>query len=144
MGGLTLKGKKMKYINEISIMIIASMICGPVLAKSLEDRDQEYAEYIEATGLRGIEEIISFKYSNSNPLSNKFLTIFANKDDKFLIELVEPCQQLYSSTSIHLDQFSDYKLSTKDAYVVNNRRCRIKSIYPLSNEQHIRILEIMR
>jgi len=134
----------MKNFIIFITLIIVCPGCASVNPFSIADRDTEYASFIVAEKLSSMETINSFNFSGADPLTDKYLTITANRNDKYLVELTEQCTDLHNAVGVRLERLAEYALTTKDAIVVKMFRCRIQSIYPLTKAQHLRILAIKR
>ncbi len=129
-----MKNKPIRF--SILLIAIALSSCQNMPKKIVN----KYDIYISENKLAPIKKIINFSFRGWNSLDNQHFALSASHNKSYLIKLYNYCNNLDFSTSIKLNQSMDNILSSNfDSISIPNQnfqdKCRIKNIYPLSQQQ---------
>ena len=135
----------MKNIFTIALISVFTMGCSST-TMSLNEKDNEYSQFVLNENLLSKDKINGFKFSGWRSLSDNYLIITAVHDKDYLIETNTECSSLHTARSIQINQTSSLAIY-KDLDSISGggkyaEKCFIKSIYPISGEQTDQLVSI--
>jgi hypothetical protein len=133
--------------NILTIALVTSLILGCSSTNmTLNEKDTAYSKYIAEENFSSKEKVNGFKFSGWKSLSDKYLIITAVHNKDYLIETKGRCYDLINSEGIKLNRSSTlaiYRLGDSISPLgVATKKCFIKSIYPITNDQSDYLMSI--
>lgn len=136
----------MKSILIVITSFLLLTSCSSNNGVTLKAKNIAFKEYIASNNIESVKRVSRFRFHGWTSLTDEFLILSSSHKRKFLIELSGYCSDIRWAHAIILNRLNTASLnalsdsiSTLDAPKIN---CRIKTIYPLTQEQLVDIRAI--
>lgn len=102
-------------------------------------------DFIETNELESKRSVNAFRLDSWSVLSDYYVVIRSSPMRQYLVQLQSRCDSLDYSFLVGIRQFRSNQLSAGTDYLFSPQyadfRCNIKTIYPISREQHQTLLK---
>jgi hypothetical protein len=136
----------MKAILIILTALILLVSCSSNNSAGLKAKNIAFKDYLTNNNIESVKRVSRFRFRGWTSLTDKFLILSSSHKHKYLVELSGYCSDIRWSHAIILNRFNSASLnaltdsiSTVESSQIN---CRIKTIYPLTQEQLVDIRAI--
>ncbi|MDG1750450.1 MAG: DUF6491 family protein [Thalassotalea sp.] len=136
----------MKSILVILTTLILLASCSSNNGMTSQAKNTAFKEYLTNNNIESVKRVSRFRFQGWTSLTDEFLILSSSHKRKFLIELSGFCSDIRWTNAIILNRLNTASLnalsdsiSTIETPQIN---CRIKTIYPLTQEQLVDIRAI--
>lgn len=136
----------MKSILFIFTTLVLLTSCSSNNSARLKAKNSAFKDYITNHNIESVKRVSRFRFHGWTSLTDEFLLLSSSHKRKYLVQLSGYCSDIRWTNAIILNRVNTASLnalsdsiSTLESPQIN---CRIKTIYPISQEQLIDIRAI--
>lgn len=131
-------------ITLATIVLLAS--CSSNNGASLKAKNVAFKDYIASNNIESVKRVSRFRFRGWTSLTDEFLILSSSPKRKYLVELSGYCSDIRWAHAIILNRLNTSSLNALSDSISTLEspqiKCRIKTIYPLTQEQLVDIRAI--